>query len=287
MDNTEFMAPTSLDDLIKVMGTVDGADARFIAGGTNFIPYMRSAWISPDIIIDLSNVGELDHIREENGKIMIGAMTTITDLVESELIHDLCPVISSAGRHLGNPLVRNRATIGGNLANASPGADMAPPLLALDAVVHTNGPNNKQREIPVGSFFKGKMETALEKDELLTHVTIPKPKDPATMSQIKLGLRNSGAISLMNIAVKLDLDGKICRKARIGMCPVAVTPIRAYRTEEMLEGKEINDVLLTECSTVLREELSQRKHSVRASVEYRKQVATVLFKRAMHRALRG
>jgi carbon-monoxide dehydrogenase medium subunit len=164
---------------------------------------------------------------------------------------------------------------------------MAPPLLALEAMVHTEGADGKQRKIPVDTFFKGKLETVLDKSEIVTHITVAKPKNPESMSQIKLGLRNAGSISLMNVAVTLEMDGKVCQKARIGLCPVAVTPIRAYRTEEMLEGREIDDALLNECSTLLKGELEPRKHSVRASVEYRKYVAAVLFKRAVHEALRG
>jgi len=286
MNNTEYMAPTNLSDLFRILEEWEGGRARFIAGGTNLIPYMRDGVLSPALILDLGGIKDLAHIREKNGVISIGAMTTIADIVSSDIIRNKSPILSSAARHLGNPLVRNRATIGGNLANASPGADMVPALLALEASVHTERGGGRHREIPIDKFFIGKNRMVMEDDEMLKHITFPKPKNPGNGRQIKLGLRNAGAISLMNIALILDLDGKICRKARIGLCPVAPTPIRAYRTEGMLEGKEIDDGLLDECSAVLKGELKPRKVSIRASAEYRMMVASVLFKRAVKQVLK-
>lgn len=284
MVDVEYLAPKDLREALKAMEKWKRR-AKVIAGGTNVIPYMRAGVLSPELIIDFSGFKDLAYIREENGHILIGALTTISDVASSEIIRNQSPILSSAASHLGNPLTRNRATIGGNLANASPGADMAPPLLALEASVHTADGGGKGREISLDRFFLGPNQTVLEEDEVITHITFSKPKDPAKGSHIKFGLRNAGALSIVSIAVMLELEGKVCRRARVALCPLAPKPIRAYHVEELLEGKEIDAGLLDECSAVLKEEITPRRVSIRASAEYRKMLAPVLLKRAIREAL--
>jgi len=286
MADGEYLAPRDLKEALKAMGKWKGR-AKVIAGGTNLIPYMRAGWISPELIIDFSGFKDLAYIKEDNGAISIGALTTISEVASSETIRNYSPILSSAASHLGNPLCRNRATIGGNLANASPGADMAPPLLALEASVHTECGGEKGREISLDKFFLGPNQTVLEEDEVITEISFSKPKDLATGSQIKFGLRNAEALSIVNIAVMLEMEGKVCRKARVALCPLAPTPIRAYHLEELLEGKRIDEGLLDECAGILEEEITPRRVSIRASAEYRKMLSSILFKRAVQEALKG
>lgn len=284
MSSIRYHAPTKLEDATELLRKWKGC-AKVIAGGTNFIPNMRSGWFSPEVIVDFSGFADLAYIREESQGISIGAMTTISEVASSGIIRSHCPILSSAASHLGNPLCRNRATIGGNLANASPGADMAPPLLALEASIHTAGGAEEGREIPVDQFFLGPNKTVLEEDEVITHIIFSKPKDPARGSHIKFGLRDADALSIVSIAVMVEMDGKICRKARVALCPMAPKPIRAYGVERMLEGKEINAGFLDECAVVLKKETSPRRVSIRASAAYRKHLASVLLKRAVQEAL--
>lgn len=287
MFEAEFVKPKDLAEAFAIMDEWTGGRIRFIAGGTNLIPYMRDEVLTPALIMDVSGIGEIRGIREEGDKISIGATTTITEIVRSDLLKTHAPILVSAGKGLGNPLVQNRATIGGNLCNASPAADMVPPLLALEAEVHTQRRGGRGRILPVDEFFQGKNRMAMEDDEIMTHMTFAKPANPRTGAQIKLGLRNSGAISLMNISLMLDMDGNRCRKVRTGLCPVAVTPKRAYETEARLEGGEIDDSVLDECGEILKRELTPRKVSIRATADYRRTVAAVLFKRAVKEALKG
>jgi carbon-monoxide dehydrogenase medium subunit len=245
---------------------------------------MRLGLMDPDIIINLAGIRGLSYIEEKQDLLVIGALTTIADVANSEIIQRKTPILSLAASQLGNPLTRNRATIGGNLANASPAADMAPPLLALEASIHTERANKKGRDILLASFFLEESETVLQEDEIITEITIPKPERNEKGSYFKLGKREATAISIVSIAVMLEMEGKLCRKARVALGAVAPTPIRARGVENMLEGEEITSELIRDCTAVLLKEISPIS-DIRASADYRKLATTVLLKRAILRAL--
>ena len=284
MTPTEYVKPGDLSDLRQVMAEYK-ARATVIAGGTNLIPEMRNGEESPELLIDISDMTELSFIRENNGSIAIGAATTIAEVASSPVLLDNSPILASAAKQLGNPLTRNRATLGGNLANASPCADTAPPLLALDAAVEILSPGGKTRQVPLSKFFLGYKFTDLVKGEVLTGITFPKPNDSTKGSHTKIGLRNAASICVASIAVMLDMDGKTCRKARVAAGSVAPIPMRAYRVEKFLEGKEINAPLLEECMAVVKEEISPIS-DIRGSLEYRSYVTSMILKRNIKRALK-
>ena len=284
MTITEYAKPGDLSDLRQVMAEYK-ARATVIAGGTNLIPEMRNGEESPELLIDISDMTELSFIRENNGSIAIGAATTIAEVASSPVLLDNSPILASAAKQLGNPLTRNRATLGGNLANAAPCADTAPPLLALDAAVEILSPGGKTRQVPLSKFFLGYKFTDLVKGEVLTGITFPKPNDSTKGSHTKIGLRNAASICVASIAVMLDMDGKTCRKARVAAGSVAPIPMRAYRVEKFLEGKEINAPLLEECMAVVKEEISPIS-DIRGSLEYRSYVTAMILKRCIKRALK-
>jgi len=285
MDEIEYLIPKNLEEVFRAVEKMKGL-AKFIAGCTNVIPYMRAEMISPELLIDLSSLEGLNYIREENGAIAIGALTTISEVVASEIIQNQIPILFSAASRLGSSLTRNRATIGGNLADASPAADMAPPLLALEASVHTRCGGEGGREISLDQFFLGPNKTVLAEDEIITQITFLKPKDSEKGSYIKLGLRNSMAISVVSIAVMLEMEGKVCQKARVALGAVAPTPIRACRVEKNLEGRKIDQEIIQECSAVVKDEISPIS-DIRSSAEYRRLATSVLFKRAIQEVLKG
>jgi len=285
MNEIEYITPKNIEEVFRAAEKMKGK-TKFIAGCTNVIPYMRAKAISPEFLIDLSSLEELNYIREENGIIAIGALTTISELIAAEIIRNQSPILFSAASLLGNPLTRNRATIGGNLADASPAADMAPPLLVLEALVHTKRGGGEERKISLDMFFLGPNKTVLAEDEIITQITFSKPKNSAKCIYIKLGLRNSMAISVVSIAVMLEMEGKVCQKARVALGAVAPTPIRIFRVEKNLEGKEINQEFIQECSTIVKEEILPIS-DIRASAEYRKLATVVLFKRAIQEVLKG
>lgn len=285
MDEIEYIRPKDLDEVFKAVKETKG-QAKFIAGCTNVIPNVRAGAISPELLIDLSGLEDLAHIREENGSVAIGALTTISEVAASGLIRNQSPILSSAASSLGNPLTRNRATIGGNLADASPAADMAPPLLAMEASVHTERAGGKGREISLDKFFLGPHKTVLEDDEIIIQITFSKPKDPAKGSYIKLGLRDSMAISVASIAVMLEMEGKVCRKARVALGSVAPTPMRAYYTEQRLEQGEIDGNTVEECSAIVQKEIFPIS-DIRATDKYRNAITSVVLKRAILQVLDG
>lgn len=285
MNEIEYSRPKSLKEIDRIVGAAK-RPVKFIAGGTNVIPDIRAGALSPKLLVDLSGLKELNFVKEEKNDIAIGALTTISDIAASRVIREKAPLLFYAARQLGSPLTRNRATIGGNLADASPAADTAPPLLALEAVVHTRRRLGSGRKIPIDQFFLGPNKTILAKDEIITKITFSKPKDPSKGSYIKLGLRNAMTISVLSIAVLLELNGNVCQKARIALGAVAPTPIRAYRIEKKLAGRAIDQKNIEESSILIAEEISPIS-DIRASAEYRKRVTLTLFQRAIQEASNG
>jgi len=284
MRSTEYIKPKDLSDLHRVMAEYE-ARATVIAGGTNLIPDMRNGEKAPELLLDISDLTELSYIREENGSIAIGAATTIAEMAASPVLLDNSPILASAAKQLGNPLTRNRATLGGNLANASPCADTAPPLLALGASVEILSPGGKTRQVPLSKFFQGYKFTDLVKGDVLTGIRFSKPDDSTKSSHTKIGLRNAASICVASIAVALDMDGKACRKARIAAGSVAPIPMRVSRVEKLLEGREIDTALLEECMAAVKEEISPIS-DIRGSQEYRSYVTAMILKRNIKRALK-
>lgn len=285
MIDLEYLAPKTLDQLFDALKG-KGGQVKFVAGCTNVIPELRARAVSPKVLVNLQGMEGMSRITEEKDSISIGALATMADLAGSEIIKAWAPALASAAHQMGNPLIRNRATLGGNLADASPAADSAPPLLSLEAVIHTVRPGGEKRQIPVDRFFEGPHRTVLREEEIVTKVTVAKPRDPARSAYIKLGLRNASAISVVSIAVLLEVEGEICRRARVALGSVAPKPIRAYGVEKALEGKRIDKAIEETGADLIRREISPIS-DIRASEEYRRWTASVLFQRAIQAAMEG
>jgi CO/xanthine dehydrogenase FAD-binding subunit len=275
----EYYNPKNLDETLSLLGRLRGK-AQLIAGGTNVIPDMRDKVTKPPVLIDLSQVKNLSYIKEEKQKIRIGALTTISDLASSEVIKKHAPVLYEAVRQIGNPLVRNRATIAGNLTDASPAADTAGPLLVLEATVLLEKQKAKAKTIPLDRFFTGPNRTVLKKTELVREILFPKPASSTKMAYFKFGLRNAMAISVASVAVLIEMEKGRVKKARIGLGAVAPTPIRAYGVEELLINQQLTDELIEECGERVREEIRPIT-DIRASLEYRKSLIPVILKRLL------
>jgi CO/xanthine dehydrogenase FAD-binding subunit len=285
MIDMEYLAPKTLERLLKDLQGKAG-QVKFVAGCTNVIPDLRARAVSPKFLVNLQGLEGMSGITEEKDAVSVGALTTMTDLAVSEIIKTWAPALASAAGQMGNPLIRNRATLGGNLADASPAADSAPPLLSLEAVIHTVRADGGKREIPVDRFFEGPHRTVLGEEEILTRVTFPKPKDPSKSAYIKLGLRNASAISVVSVALLIEMEGENCRKARVALGSVAPTPMRAYGVEKTLEGKKIDETIKDTCADLIKGEISPIS-DIRASAEYRRWTASVLFRRAIQAAMEG
>jgi CO/xanthine dehydrogenase FAD-binding subunit len=281
----EIFTPKTLKEILTILERQKGRTA-LIAGGTNVIPDMRAKALKPDVLIDLSHLKNLSYIKEEKKRIRIGSLTTIAELASSRIIQKYAPILSQAADQLGNPLVRNRATIGGNLADASPAADTAVPLLALEAMVVTEKDGGKRRQIPINKFFTGSNKTVLKADEIIKEIFFRKPNSDAKMGYLKLGRRNAMAISVVSLAIRLEMEKGKCKKARISLGAVAPTPIRAYGTEEMLVGREVTKQLIEGCCNEITKEVNPIT-DIRASAEYRKEMASVLLRRLLQQIADG
>jgi CO/xanthine dehydrogenase FAD-binding subunit len=280
--DVEIHSPVSLGEALKHMA-VPGA--KPLAGGTDLIIDLREGACEARNLVDLTRVKELDYIRESGGRIRIGAMTHHTDLVTSDLIKTKAPVLSEAASLVGSVQIRNLGTVGGNICNASPGADTATPLLALGAEA-TISSSGRVRTIPLGEFFAGPKRTSLNPGELLTELSFPTPPAGSGGAFQKLGRRKGCTLSLINIAAYVELDGDTCSEVRVAVGACAPTPVRITDVEEMLKGKKMDEAVIDEVSSACYGlvQPSQRAHS-RASEEYRREMSCVLMRRALTTAL--
>jgi carbon-monoxide dehydrogenase medium subunit len=274
----EYLVPKTLNETLTLLKK--GKDkSKLIAGGTNIIPGMRAKTVRPYVLVDISQLKNLSYIKEEKKRIRIGSLTTISELSSSKIIEKYAPILSQAANQLGNPLVRNRATIAGNLADASPAADTAVPLLALEAMIITER-NGGKREIPIDRFFLGPNKTVLKPDEMIKEIIFPKPDPKSKMAYIKLGLRNAMAISVVSIAILMEREREECKKVRIALGAVAPKPIRAYGIEAILTNNKITRELVEACCERVEKEISPIS-DIRATAEYRSLVSSVLLRRIL------
>jgi CO/xanthine dehydrogenase FAD-binding subunit len=280
--DVELHRPKSLMEALKHM---EAPGAKPLAGGTDLIIDLREGASEARTLVDLTQLKELDYIRESDGWIRIGAMTHHTDLVESDLIRSKAPVLSEAANLVGSVQIRNMGTVGGNICNASPGADTATPLLALGAEA-TISSSGGTRTVPLGEFFAGPKRTSLNPGELLTELSFPTPPAGSGGAFQKLGRRKGCTLSLINIAAYVELDGDTCSEVRVAVGACAPTPVRITDVEEMLRGKKMGEAVINEVSSACYGlvQPSQRAHS-RASEEYRREMSCVLMRRALTSAL--
>jgi len=278
MNKPEYLAPQSIDEALAALGR-GSEGTRIIAGGTDLIPRMRARMVEPSTLVDLRLLG-LDSIDIIGNRIHIGARTTHTGVLESEILAQHCPAIITAAQDIAGPPIRNRGTVGGNLVNASPAADLATPLLAHDAVA-VLAKAGAEREVPLAEFFTGPGATVLDADELLKEIHIPTLSENTTSAFIKLGKRKAMAIAVVSVAARLTLDevGKIL-EARIALGSVAPIPMRAVKAEAVLEGQEPSAEFFAEAGQVASAEASPIS-DLRASGDYRKKMVAVLTRRAL------
>jgi carbon-monoxide dehydrogenase medium subunit len=278
LDEKKYIAPASIKEALNILSKKNGR-TTIIAGGTDLIPRMRSQDIKPGKIVDLRSLA-LDYIKVEGDYICLGACVTHDGIVESELLSKYCPALVEAASEIADPPIRNRGTVGGNLVNASPAADLAPPLLIYDASVFLIK-KGLERVVPLMEFFIGPGETILADGELLTEIHIPVISSNTAAKYIKLGNRNAMSISVVTTAVRLTMDpkGRISQ-ARIALGAVSSKPIRAEKAEETLKGKLPSSDLFIEVGQIAGSECSPIS-DIRASAEYRRKMISVLTKRAL------
>jgi carbon-monoxide dehydrogenase medium subunit len=279
----DYHEPTSVREAVE-LGARFGPHGRFLAGGTDLLIQMRRGQIAPRHLISLHRVPGLDAI-ETDGAVTLGALVTHRRLERAPELAGPLQALSEAARVVGGHQIRNVATVGGNIVNASPAADLVPVLLTLDAEVTCLGPGG-ERSLPLESFASAPGVTTLRPDELLTRVRFSLPAAPSATAFLKAGRRRAMEISLVCVAARVTLDAsrERCLGARIALGAVAPTTLRARAAERRLQGQVLTGATLREAAAAAAGE-SRPISDVRASARYRALLVATLVERALSRCL--
>jgi carbon-monoxide dehydrogenase medium subunit len=275
MIDTLYFAEKNLPYTLEILERY-GRKATILAGGTDLVPRINRYQLMPEILIYIGNMG-LDYIRERNGRLLIGAATSMATIAHSSKVIRKAPALAEAASLAAIPAIRSVATIGGNIANASPSADLDPPLLVLDAELMIKS-SKGERIVPIASFFKGPGRTVLKPGELITEISIPVLKGKGVF--LKLGRRKAMTHSVVNVAVRLEMNRGNCNDVRIAVGGVAPTPLRCLKAEEMLRGENINPELIRRAAETAMA-ASRPVDDRRSSAWYRREAGTALVTRAL------
>jgi len=282
LSNFDYYAPASIPEVNELLIQF-GPRAMMMAGGTDILAKMKDGLIEPEVIISLKNLAELKKIEYVPGKgVIIGARVTHNELVDSEILHKKYMSVSEAAHKIAANQIRHTGTIGGNLINAVPSADLPPILIALNASVKLVGVNSV-RTIPLEELFTGVCETCRAQSEILTEIVIPDQKMTGS-TYAKFGLRRSGALAVVGVASAVEAEGNIIKDVRIVFGAVAPTPIRTPKAEEFLKGKKISDEVLEEAGVIASQE-AKPISDIRASAEYRTDLLRVFTRRTLRKAI--
>jgi CO/xanthine dehydrogenase FAD-binding subunit len=256
-------------------------NSLYISGGTDLLVRIKKKESNPHSLISLRSIPDLHGVKKKDF-LQIGAMNTISEILKNRELGKQYPILLEAANSLGSVQIRNVATIGGNLCNGSPAADMAPPLLVLGAKVRLII-GKKSRDVPVEDFFLGPGKTFLDSEEILTDVLLDAPEPDTKTAFLKIG-RVKMDLALASAAVLLRTDGDIILKARLAAGSVAPRPLRLHRVESLLEGARISPKLLLEAQKTASETVSPIS-DIRATKTYRQHLVGILVRRAMERLM--
>jgi carbon-monoxide dehydrogenase medium subunit len=279
----ELMEPVTLQEASNLLSNY-GTDAKIIAGGTDLLPQMKQKKICPKYLISLMKIPELNYIRLD-GDLRIGGTTTIRDIEKSKLDQNMFHVLHDATDRFASIQIRNVATIGGNLCNGAPSADMATPLMVLGANVKIEGKNG-EKIIPVEDFFLEPNKCFLTHADILAEITVPPPLPNSGGAYIKLMRRNAMDLPIVGVSVELALGPSllVCSDIKVALTVVGPIPVRAKNVEAVIKGEKIEDNLMEKAARLLSEETNPRD-SMRSTAEYRKEMIGMSFKLAIRKAL--
>ena len=277
----KYLLPSTLAEATQMLDEY-GDEAKILAGGQSLIPAMRFRLALPEVLIDINRIEGLSYIKETDGYLAIGAMTRESDLDESRLVQKNYALLADTAKVIADPLVRNMATVGGNLAHADPANDHPATMLAYNAAVVAVGPDG-ERLIPIDEFFVDLFESRLDENEILREVRIPKPAGNSGGAYIKIE-RKVGDYAVAAVAVQLTLDGDLCTAARIGLTNVSSVPMRATSAEEALIGQPLNEKTIRTAGRAAAADC-QPSADLRGSEEYKRDLVRVLTMRAIRKAV--
>ena len=277
----EYFAPPTVEEAVQLLAE-HSFDAKLLAGGQSLIPAMRFRLSVPGVLIDINGVSGISHLHEDNGHLAIGAMCRESALEYSELVQTQYHLLADAARVIADPLVRNMATVGGNIAHADPANDHPAVLLAYNAEVSAVG-SNGTRTIAIDDFFTDLFENALTDEEVLTEIRIPRPAANSGGAYVKLE-RKVGDYAISAAAVQITMDGDVCAGVRIGLTNVSPVPMRATDAENILRGNRVTEEVIEEAGRAAAAQCDPSS-DLRGSVEYKRDITRVLLKRALRQAI--
>jgi carbon-monoxide dehydrogenase medium subunit len=277
----DYAAPKTLREAVALLG--QNPEAKVLAGGHSLLPLLKFRLATPALLVDINRLEGLAYIREEGGWLRIGALTREADLDHSSLVREKYPLLADTTRMVADPVVRNWATVGGNLAHADPANDHPATMLAYGARVVAAGPNG-QREIPIADFFTGPFTTALGSAEILTEIRIPARKAGDGGCYLKVE-RKVGDFATAAVAAQVTLGSNgNCDYVGIGLTNVGLTPIKAVNAEAALKGQKPDDTAIRKAAQ-LAAEAAQPSSDQRGSEDYKRSLVKTLTVRALRKAV--
>ena len=276
----DYHAPTSVPEAIQLLSDL-GGEAKLLAGGHSLLPMMKLRFAQPAHLIDINRIPALRGIREDGGEIVIGAMTSENELIASALLQDRLPLLPEAARQIADPQVRNRGTIGGDIAHGDPGNDHPAISLALNADFVLEGPAGR-RTVAAADFFHGTYMTALAENEILCEIRIQPFAHGTGWAYHKLK-RKTGDWATAGAAVVLRMAGGLVTEARIALTNVAPTALRAHDAEAALVGKPLDEAALADAAARVRAVVDPAEDR-RGDVEYKTAMAGQMVQRAIRAA---
>ncbi len=280
-DIEKYAVPQSLEEAAQLLA--DG-HATLLAGGTDLMLQTRAGVKSFEpLLININRIPELKCVSESDGKIGIGALATVIDILESSLLHQHARVLCDTADCFASGQIRNVATLGGNICNGSPAGDMIIPLLLLDAEVELARWSDGRlglRRVGLAEFFTGPGKTQIEPAEILTRVTFDVPEERFVAGFKKFGTRPALDISVVSVGVAGIKEDGVIRNARVAFGAVAPTPLRGRKTEAAIEGQQMNEAQMAAVGRMAREEISPIS-DVRGSAWYRKELIGTLTQRLL------
>jgi carbon-monoxide dehydrogenase medium subunit len=275
----EYHAPTTLGDAINLLNTLE--DAKILAGGHSLLPMMKLRFAQPEHLIDINRILELRGIREEGGTVVIGGMTTENELIASPIINAKLPLLADAAKLIADPQVRNRGTIGGDIAHGDPGNDHPALSLAIDATFVLQGPNGR-RNVPASEFYLGTYMTALAENEILCEIHAPAFQQGTGYAYEKLK-RKTGDWATAGCAVVMRKSGNQVTHLRITLTNVAPTALRANTAEASLLNQEFNAANVTAAAEAAAA-ICEPAEDLRGDIEYKTAMAAEMVRRALNAA---
>lgn len=278
----EYYAPDNVPEACRLLKEL-GSKAVVLAGGTDLLHKMKQGQLTPGAVVSLKNLADLRGIRcAPNGDISMGARVTQNEIADSRVLQERYRSLCEAAHNMANNQIRHIGTVGGNIVNAVPSADLPPILIALGARVRLVGYDG-ERVVPLEEIFVGVHRTVLNENELLTEVIIPQQATTGS-TYIRFGLRRSGALAVAAVAVAVHMEGTVCRQAHIVLGAAGPVPMRAIAAERLLIDQKVDDTLLEEVGLAAAQ-ASKPRSSIRGSAEYRRDLIRVLTGRALRKAV--